>query len=117
MGLCGSVLVGLRLLIEHIPHHLIGVEGLGGVADHGDGQLRMKAQEVRDGLQGYMSRLHQRIVVDTGADGREGHRAAAVLQRQRQAAAVAGGQLGGLPAAAPRQMGPGVWITYRQGRS
>ena len=51
MGLCGSVLVGLRLLIEHIPHHLIGVEGLGGVADHGDGQLRMKAQEVRDGLQ------------------------------------------------------------------
>ena len=32
MGLCGSVLVGLRLLIEHIPHHLIGVEGLGGVA-------------------------------------------------------------------------------------
>ena len=106
--------MGLRLLIEHIPHHLIGVEGLGGVADHGDGQLRVKSQEVRDGLQGYMSRLHQRIVVDTGADGREGHRAAAVLQCQRQAAAVAGGQSPQLP---PRQMGPGVWMTYRQGRS
>lgn len=109
--------MGLRLLIEHIPHHLIGVEGLGRVADHGDGQLRMKAQKVRDGLQGYMSRLHQRIVVDTGADGREGHRAAAVLQRQRQAAAVAGGSWAASPWPPPRQMGPGVWITYRQGRS
>ena len=54
-----------------------------------------------------MGRLHQRIVVDAGADGGEGHRAAAVLQRQRQAAAVAGGQLGGLAVIAAPPDGAG----------
>ena len=37
-GVCGSVLMGLRLLIEHIPHHLIGVEGLGEWQTMADGQ-------------------------------------------------------------------------------
>ena len=88
------------------------VEGrlyLGQKADKGDGLqcviLRRKITHCihRDG-----GRLRQRVAVHPGGDGGKGHRPAAVLHGQGQAAPVAGGQELRLSVAAPFQMGPGV---------
>lgn len=106
--------VGLYVLIEHVPIHLIGPEGVGVVADHPQSHaaVRLGMEEVRQGLQGHMGRLGQGIAVYPGADGGEIHRAAAVGQGQLQAAEIAAAQQGRLTViAAPGQMGPGVWIT------
>ena len=54
-------------------------------------------QELHDGPQGHCGRQRQRVAVDPGGDGAEVQGADAVGLRQKQAAAVAGGQQGRLP--------------------
>ena len=49
--------VGLHVLIEHVPHHLIGVEGVLPVADYAHIHVRMTAEEVHDGFQGHVGGL------------------------------------------------------------
>lgn len=55
--LFASVLMGLYVLIEHVPHHLIGVEGVRAAADHAQLHVRVLPEEVHDGLQRYMGGL------------------------------------------------------------
>lgn len=64
-------------------------------------------QKVHDGLQRHRGGLGQGIAVDPGGDGWEIHGADAVLRRQGQAGAVAGGQQGGLAMAAALPDGAG----------
>ena len=75
--------VGPHVLIEHVPHHLIGVEGVLPVADYAHIHVRMTAEEVHDGFQGHVGGLQHGIAIDTGGDGGKVHTAAAVLRRQR----------------------------------
>ena len=98
---------GLYVLIEHIPVHPIGPEGVGAVADHPQAHAGVVPEEVRHGLQGHMGRLGQGIAVYPGADGGEIHRAAAVGQGQLQAAEIAAAQQGSLPVAAALPDGAG----------
>ena len=92
--------VGLRLLIEHIPVHLIGVQRLRGMAHHTQCQAGMGAVTGHQFPQRDMSGLGQGKAVDAGAQRGKVHTAAAVVQCQLQCAAVAGGQKRGLAALA-----------------
>ena len=99
--------LALVLRVPEVPGLAVDLRRLFGVAHHPhplrQGVLR---QEIHDGPQGHRGRLRQRIAVHPGGDGAEVQRPDAVVGRQLQAAAVAGGQHLRLPVVPTPPDGP-----------
>ena len=82
----------LRLLVVHIPVHLIDPQGFGTVAHHPQLHLGVLAPKVHQHHEGDVCRLCHGVAIDPRGNGGEVHAFAAVCKSQFQAGLVAGAQ-------------------------
>ena len=88
--------LGLGLLIEHIPIHLISPECFLVKTNHSHFQCGVFIEKICDGVQGNVSGLREGESIDPGGNRGKVHTMTAVFYGQCQRIAVTGGKCGSL---------------------